>query len=175
MGFLQGRILLVCGLVVIAVASRLVPHPPNLTSIGALALFGGACFSSRRAAFLAPLAGMFLSDLVLGHYLAPTVYASFALTVCLGMRLRARRTAVPIAGAAFSASVLFFAVTNFGVWAFGSLYPRTWEGLVACYVAAIPFFQNTLIGNLLYAALLFGALEVFERSFPALREPAVQS
>ena len=125
----QTRILFLCGLVVIAAALRLIPHPPSFTPIGALALFGGACFANRRAAFLVPLAGMFVSDLVLGwHHLVPVVYGSFALMVCLGILLRGRRTAIPIACAALAASVMFFVVTNFCVWALGSLYPKTWEG-----------------------------------------------
>lgn len=147
-----------------------------------MALFGGACFAHRRAAFVVLLAAMFLSDLAIGllsgnlslglHRLIPVVYGSFALIVCLGFWLRTRRTVVPIAGATLTGSVLFFALTNFGVWA-GSLYPNTWEGLVACYVAAIPFFHNTLLGDAVYSIALFGGLALAEKGLPALREPAL--
>jgi hypothetical protein len=162
------------GMILAAAASRLLPHPPNFAPIAAMALFGGACFADRRAAFLVPLAAMFLSDLALGwHRTLPVVYGSFVVIVCLGGWLRERRTAVPIAAAALTASVLFFVLTNFGVWALGSLYPHTREGLLACYVAAIPFFHNTVLGDALYATVLFGGLALAEKGLPALREPAL--
>lgn len=177
------RFLALVGMILAAAASRLIPHPPNFAPIGAMALFGGACFAHRRAAFVVPLAAMFLSDLAIGllsgnlslglHRLIPVIYGSFALIVCLGFWLRPRRTVVPIAGAALASSVLFFGLTNFGVWALGSWYPKTWDGLVACYVAAIPFFQNTLLGDAVYATALFGGLALAEKGLPALREPAL--
>ena len=152
----------------------------NFAPIGAMALFGGACFAHRRAAFVVPLAAMFLSDLAIGllsgnlslglHRLIPVVYGSFALIVCRGFWLRTRRTVVPIAGATLASSVLFFVLTDFGAWALGSLYPNTWEGLVACYVAAIPFFHNTLLSDAVYSTALFGGLALAERGLPALRE-----
>lgn len=98
---------------------------------------------------------------------------SFALIVCIGFRLQRRRTALRIAGAALISSLVFFTVTNFGVWAFDSLYPKTLPGLVACYVAAIPFFRNTLLGDLIYTATLFGGFRLLESRFAALREQEV--
>jgi hypothetical protein len=77
---------------------------------------------------------------------------------------------MPIAGAALASSIIFFVLTNFGVWAFGSWYPKTWEGLVACYVAAIPFFHNTLLGDAFYVSVLFGGLAFAEKRWPVLRE-----
>ncbi|MEK6768780.1 MAG: DUF6580 family putative transport protein [Gemmatimonadota bacterium] len=97
------RFFVLAGMILAAAASRLIPHPPNFAPIGAMALFGGACFAQKRWAFVMPLAAMFLSDLVLGlHRLMPVVYGSFALIVCLGFWLRRRRTVVPIAGLALS-------------------------------------------------------------------------
>jgi len=179
----QIRFLVLVGMILAAAASRLSPHPPNFAPIGAMALFGGACFATRRVAFLVPLVAMFVSDLAIGwlsgdlslglHRLIPVVYGSFALIVCLGFWLRRRRKAVPIAGAAVAGSVLFFVLTNLGVWVLGSSYPKSWDGLVACYVAAIPFFRNTLLGDAGYATVLFGGLALAERGFPALREPVL--
>lgn len=161
-------------MILAAAVSRLIPHPPNFSPIAAMALFGGAAFADKRAAFLMPLAGLFLSDLVLGFYaITPVVYGSFALIVCLGFWVRRRRSVGRIAGAAMMSALLFFVVTNFGVWAMGQLYPPTPAGLVACYVAAIPFFQNTLLSNLSYSALLFGGLAIAENRFATLREDAV--
>ncbi|HXG23248.1 MAG TPA: DUF6580 family putative transport protein [Chthonomonadales bacterium] len=175
------RFLVLAGMILAAAASRLVAHPPNFAPIGAMALLGGACFAQRRTAFVVPLGAMLLSDLAIGllsgdfalglHRLIPFVYGSFALIVCLGFWLRRRRNALPIAGATLAASVLFFMLTNFGVWVAGSWYPKTWEGLVACYVAAIPFFHNTLLGDAVYSTVLFGGFALAERALPLLREP----
>jgi len=167
----NSRFTVLLGMVLAAAASRLLPHPPNLTPIAAMALFGGAYFADRRAALLVPLAAMFLSDLVIGlHRGMPEVYGCFALTVCIGFWLRTRRTLLPVAGAALASSLLFFIVTNFGVWALGSLYPKTVEGLIACYLAAVPFFKNTLIGDAFYTAVLFGGFVLAERRFSVFRE-----
>jgi hypothetical protein len=153
-------------------ASRLIPHPPNVASITAVALFGGAYISDKRLAFLVPMAALFISDLVLGLYgHMEVVYGSFALVVCIGLLLRRRRTPLAIGGAALASSVLFFVITNFGVWAFGSLYPKTMAGLLACYVAAIPFFQNSLFGDAVYTVALFGGFALAAKWWPALREP----
>ncbi len=157
-------------LIATAAAARLAPHPPNVTPIAAIALFGGACLGGRVQAFLMPLAALFLSDLVIGlHGQMPMVYGSFALIVTLGFWLRGRRRALPVACATILGSVIFFVATNFGVWAFGSLYPRTAGGLLACYVAAVPFFGGTLLGDILYSAALFGGLAIAERLVPAVR------
>jgi hypothetical protein len=170
----KSRLSVLTGMILAAAVSRLIPHPPNFSPIAAMALFGGAAFADKRAAFLMPLAGLFLSDLVLGFYaITPVVYGSFALIVCLGFWVRRRRSVGRIAGAAMMSALLFFVVTNFGVWAMGRLYPPTPAGLVACYVAAIPFFQNTLLSNLSYSALLFGGLAIAENRFATLREDAV--
>lgn len=183
---LSPRLAALCGLILLAAFSRLIPHPPNFAPIGAIALFGGASFADRRIAFVVPLVAMFLSDLALGilsgdlslgvHRLIPVVYGSFALIVCLGFWLRKRRTLVPIAGAVLASSLVFFVLTNFGVWALGSSYPKTWEGLTACYVAGIPFFRNTLLGDAVYNTVLFGGIALAEHHFPLLRErPALTS
>jgi hypothetical protein len=157
-----------------AAATRLIPHPPNLTSVTALALFGGAYFSNRRLAFVVPLIALLVSDFILGLYQHMEVtYLSFVLIVCIGFQLQQRRTAPRIAGAALLSAVVFFMVTNFGVWAFDSLYPKTFPGLIACYAAAIPFFRNTLLGDLTYTAILFGGFRLLESRCAALREQQV--
>jgi hypothetical protein len=171
---LKTRLLVLISMILLAAASRLVPHPPNMTSLTSVALFGGAYFCDRRLAFLVPLSALFLSDLMLGFYHhMEVVYVSFALIVTIGLWLRKHRTIFPIVGATLASSVLFFVLTNFGVWAFDALYPKTLAGLVACYVAAIPFFQNALLGDLLYTTVLFGGFAVLERTLPALRDPTI--
>ncbi|MGH7774412.1 MAG: DUF6580 family putative transport protein [Candidatus Binatia bacterium] len=170
---MKPRLALLIGMIFAAAALRLLPHPPNFEPIAALALFGGAHVEDKRWVFLLPLAAMFLSDIVIGfHALMPVVYGIFMLIVYMGFVLRHRRTLLPVAGAALAASALFFIVTNFAVWAFQSMYPKTFEGLLSCYVAAIPFFGNTVAGNLFYTAVLFGAFALAERKIPVLAPAA---
>jgi len=176
---LNARFFTILGITLSAAAMRLLPHPPNMTPIAAIALFGGAYFTTKRTAFLVPLAAMYLSDLALGffvydfglfHGFMPFVYVSFAVTVCLGSLIRHRLTPLTIGGAALMSSVLFFIVANFGVWLVGNLYPKTVTGLASCYVAAIPFFRNTLAGNVFYSLVLFGGFALAQRYLPVLRE-----
>jgi hypothetical protein len=143
------------------------PHPPNFTAIGALALFGGAYFTRRWMALLIPLAAMLLSDAVLTSP-DPTSYCCFALTVLLGMLLRGQVTFGRTTAAAVGASVLFFALSNFSVWWGSKTYPQNAAGLAECFLAAIPFAQNMLLGNLFYCGVLFGGLEAVQRFWPAL-------
>lgn len=160
-------------MILAAAASRLLPHPPNFAPIAAMALFAGAYMPERAWAFAAPMAALFLSDLVLGlHSGMWVVYGSFAVVVCIGFLLRHKRGALRVAGAALASSVLFFVLTNGAEWAFGSMYPKTGAGLLACYTAAVPFFRNTLAGDLFYTALLFGGFALAQRVLPVLREPA---
>ncbi len=156
--------------IVAAAASRLIPHPPNFTPIAAMALVAGAYSRSVWHAFLIPLSAMVLSDLLIGwHPLVPVVYASFALIAGIGMWLRGRKTVGRLAVAVGASSLTFFLITNFAVWAAGSMYPKSLAGLVAAYVAALPFFRNTVLGDVCYSAILFGGFVVLERLVPALR------
>jgi hypothetical protein len=170
----KARFTTLTGLILLAAASRLVPHPYNFAPITAIALFGGAHFADKRLAFLVPLIAMFLSDLVLGfHTQMAAVYLSFFLIVGIGLWVQRHRSVGRIAGAMFMSSVLFFILTNFGVWLLDALYPKTAAGLAACYVAALPFFQNTLLGDAVYTLLLFGGFALAEKRLPFLREVTV--
>jgi hypothetical protein len=170
--FLAPRTIVITVMVLAAAAIRLAPHPMNFAPIGALALFGGAYFSSKRQAFVVPLLSLMIGDAVTGfHQLIPFVYASFLLSVAIGFWLRRKRSAARIGAATLAGAIQFFLVTNFALWAssIGS-YSKTAAGLTACYIAGIPLFWNTLAGDAFYAALLFGGMAVAERKFPALRE-----
>lgn len=170
------RLLILVLFILSAAVTRLVPHPWNLTSVTAMALFGGAYFTDRRWAFAAPLLALLLSDMVLGFYPHMEVpYLAFTITVCIGLGLQKRRTAARIAGAALLSSVVFFVVTNFGEWLLRVElpYPKTVDGLIACYVSALPFFGNSLLGDAIYTLLLFGGFRLLEGRFSALHEPRV--
>jgi len=164
------RLIALLSAIAAAAALRLVPHPPNFSPIDAMALFSGAYLGRRGIAFVAPLAALVLSDLVLGFYHGvATVYATVALIVVIGWWLSSKRTPLRIGAAAIMSSVTFFVITNFGMWLFSGFYPVTYAGLVACYTAAIPFFQNTVAGDLFYSMLLFGGFALAQRLLPQLR------
>lgn len=172
--------LILATLIFVAALSRLLPHPPNFSPIEAIALFGGAYFARRGLALLVPLLAMFAADLGLGllngglywSYFTSAgfvlIYACIALSTLLGFGLRGKVSGGRVLGYSLAGSVLFFAVTNFGAWLSGAMYPHDAAGLAAAYVAGIPFFQWTVAGTLFYAALLFGGFELLRRRHPAL-------
>lgn len=161
-------------LIAFAVAVRLAIHfvpsawAYNATPVEAIALFGGAYFFDRRLAFIVPLAAMFIADLIIGlHAMIPVVYGCIALSVALGFGLRDRVTALRVAGFGIAGSLLFFAVVSFAEWIIGDTeYCRA--GIVPCYVAALPFLKNALIGTLVWNAILFGGFELMRRRWPML-------
>ena len=167
-----GRAWVVYGLIVLGVISRLVPHPWNATPVMAIALLSGA-YLSRRWSILLPLTIIVLSDLLIGwHNTIPFTWSAFVFTGVLGWWVRQRPTAWRIIGSSLIGSVLFFIVTNFGVWVVGELYPRTAAGFWECYVAAIPFFRGTLLGDLVYVTVFFGTYHLVTR--PHLRLQQLQ-
>jgi len=165
----NSRIIALLSAIVLAAALRLVPHPPNFTPIGAMALFSGAYLGRRALGFAAPICAMVLSDAILGFYSGFWItYSAVALIVVVGWIALSRVTVLRVAGAALASSILFFLVSNFGTWLMSGMYPHDSAGLTACYVAAIPFFQNTVAGDLFYVTLLFGGLRVAELLVPSL-------
>jgi len=149
-------------LIIVAVLLRLVPHPANFAPVAALALFGGV-YLDKRWALILPLAAMLMSDIFIGFYtwqVMASVYISFALVGLIGLWVRKHKKAAVVIGATLSGSILFFLITNFAVWAFGMMYPHTLQGLITSYVAGIPFFRNTLLGDYFYVGLFFGSYEL---------------
>ena len=169
------RTLLALAILVIAAALRIAPHPWNFTPVGAMALFSGAVVRDRRIAFFFPLLSLFLGDIFVGfHKLMFVVYASFMVSVAIGLWLRKGRTPARIALATLLGAIQFFLITNFAVWQFLGSFPHTASGLLSCYVAGVPLFWNTLAGDAFYAVLLFGGFALAERMFPVLRCPSEQ-
>jgi hypothetical protein len=121
-------------------------------------------------AFIVPFLALLLSDLILGlHATMVFVYAGFALTVFIGIKIQKSITLSHVAASAVGASVLFFLLTNMGVWATSGMYPISMEGLMQAYVAGIPFFQNSLLGNLAFTALIFGGYALLQNKFFAVQ------
>ena len=157
-------------LVLLAAGLRIAPHPWNLTPIGAMALFSGAIFKEKWMKFGLPVAALFAGDVVVGfHKLMPFVYMSFLLSVAIGMWLEEDRKVRRIAVATTIGAAQFFVVTNFAVWVAFDTYPKTPAGLGLCYLAGLPLFWNTLAGDAMYAALLFGGYALAERAIFKLR------
>lgn len=153
-----------------AVILRLIPHIPNVAPIAAIALFGGV-YLNKRYAFVVPLIAMFLSDIFLGfHSTMLYVYGSFLLTGVIGLWLKTHKTVKNVVFASLFSSLLFFVITNFGVWLSGAMYAKTLSGFFECYTLAIPFFRNTILGDLFYTGVFFGGYEVVHH-FLIAREP----
>lgn len=157
-------------LIGIGLVGRLLPHPPNTTPVTAIAFSAGK-YVGRAWAVIIPLLVMVISDLFLGFYhleVLVSVYGS--VTIIGGISILARGAKPPvIILLVMASSVLFFLVTNFAVWAVSSWYPPTFEGLIASYVAGLPFFRNMFIGDVFYAASMLG---VFEWAFSKLQTRA---
>lgn len=182
---IQLRFGIISIIVLAAAMSRLLPHPYNFTPIGAMGLFGAAYLSRKALAFAVPFLAMWVSDLVLNNLIYarlypdfygegfvwfgnPWVYGAFAAIVGLGFVLLRKVKVTNLLVASLIASVLFFLATNFGAWMADPKYPKTAAGLMAAYAAGIPFFWNTLLGDLFYVGVLFGGYEWAQRRFPAL-------
>ena len=154
---LTAKNLISVSLIMAAAFSRLIPHSPNFTSVGAMALFAGSLFGMSFSALLVPVVAMLLTDFILGfHSTQIFVYGSLVLSVLMGATLlkdqaKGRKLLV----VTLLSSILFFIVTNLGVWLVGGFYSGDIKGLVECYIMALPFFTNQVAGDLLFSGLLF--------------------
>lgn len=162
----------------VSVILRLLPHMPNFAPIGALSLFIGL-YATRKWWLLAPIAVMLVSDGLIGFYdwkLMSVVYGSFLVYALLGRIIRNNKSFATVAGSAFAGALFFYLTTNFAVWAFGNWYPHTVQGLILNYELALPFFRNTLLGDLFYAGVFIGSYELAANLFATLfRLPVKQT
>ncbi len=148
-------------IVFIAAMLRILPHEPNVAPIGAMALFGSV-YLSKKQALVVPILAMVISDYFLGfHNLVGWVYGSFILTVAIGFLIK-KASFKNILFASTAASILFFLITNFGVWYSGLMYPKTLAGLIDCYYMGLPFLKNTLIGDYGFNLIFFGGYAVLK-------------
>jgi hypothetical protein len=166
-------VLLPAGLILATAATRFLPHPDNFSPVMSVALFGSAVFLNRFAGIALSIAAMAVSDYFLGlHSTLPFVYGAMVLAGVLGFLLRTDRSPLKVLGTAFAGSVLFFLLTNLGVFLVQDLYPRSAAGLVQCYAMALPFFQNSIAGDLLFTAGLFTIYHLAAREKSAAITPA---
>lgn len=145
--------------------SRLIPHPWNFTAIGAMALLGGVRSSSKIESLVVPFLALLISDFIIGfHSVMFFTYLGFALVVMIGWWVKNHVNNKNLIFAALSSSMIFFLVSNFGVWSTQGMYPLTVLGLMECYVSALPFLGNQIFGDLFYTAVLFGAYSFAKNS-----------
>ena len=154
-------------LIILATLSRLIEHPLNFTPISAMILFGAAHFNKKWQIFLVPFFATFISDLwISGGYFNIWIYSSYLLMMLFGIMLYSQKISIyNILGGAVGSSLIFFIISNFGVW----MHPAYMKSLMACYIDAIPFYQNTLAGNIFYSGVLFGSYYLLQTRFTFLK------
>ncbi|MFA6486184.1 MAG: DUF6580 family putative transport protein [Candidatus Magasanikbacteria bacterium] len=147
-------------LLILGVATRFLPHLANFTAIGAIAMFGGL-YLPRRWAVVGPMLTMLASDIFIGFYSWPimlSVYAGFTIMGLIGLKIRENKSLAKVAIGTIAGSLSFFILTNASVWAFGTMYTHNLSGLIQCYTMALPFFKNSMMGDIFYTTALVGSL-----------------
>lgn len=162
-------------IIFIAAMMRLLPHPPNFAPIGALALFSGAHLD-KKSRFIIPLFAMALSDIFLGfHNDILFVYASFVIIIMIGSRLKNQISPQHVFAASLGSSILFFVITNYGVWAASDMYVKNVSGLIQSYAMGVPFFRNTVLSDMLYSFGLFYGYRFLQNFFSQILTLQVKS
>lgn len=160
----RNKILISCSLIVLGVACRLLPHAWNFAPVAGIALFSGA-YLGRRYGLINPVLTLFLGDLFIGFYELPVmlaVYGCLALVGLMGSYLKQNKNWEIIIAAAIASSIMFFVFTNLAVWQFSIWYKKDLTGLINCFTLALPFYRNTLIGDLFYTGVFFGSAQAIE-------------
>lgn len=170
-------------IIVLAAFSRLIPHMPNFSPLGAIGLFGAAHFTKKWQAFLIPIAATWISDLFINNVIYAQYYPSFTwfyegfywqygsyglITLAALFIFKEINTQKVLAGA-LTSSAIFFLITNFGCFPSSSTYPQNFGGLMTCYAAGIPFLKGTMLGDLFYSGVLFGSFALLQQRFTILK------
>ena len=164
------QVTIASALVLLVILSRMMPHPPNFTAVGAVAIFSGAFFRNRWASFI-PFAGMVISDMFLPSYSIMhrlIVYVAFGITFGIGFLIRKKYRFSTSIAASFASAIIFFLITNC-VFLYGSgwgpvMYPHTIAGQVLSYTYALPFLQWSILGDLAYSTAIYGAYRLLTSS-----------
>ena len=168
------QIVFISLVIIIAALSRMIPHPLNFAPMCAIALFGAAHFSNRWLGFIIPISATFLSDLFINNYIYQSesfiisfnfwAYGYYLLIIIFSLSLYKKNVSLfNLSSGALGSSLIFYLISNFGVWLTGTMYPLNFQGLVQCYTAAIPFFGNTLISTFFYSFILFGSYYAIQK------------
>ena len=171
-------------IILLAAFTRIMPHPPNFSPMAAIGLFGAAHFAKKWQAFFIPLIGIWISDLVINNYVYNISssnfvwfysgfywqYISYILIIFAGLFIFNRGISLTkMFGGMISSSGIFFLVSNFGVWAGGTMYPKNFGGLITCYAAGVPFIHNTIISDVLFTTVLFGTYYLLQVEYSSLK------
>lgn len=175
---------LIIAIILLAAFSRLIPHPPNFSALIALGIFGGAHFSKKIHALIIPIFAIWISDLFINNYIYNDIfneftffyqgfffqYISFLIIPLFSIFIF--KNGISLKNTIFgsvSSSLIFFFISNFGVWISGTIYSKTIPGLISCYITAIPFLQNSIAGNIFYTSILFGGYYFLQKEFSVFR------
>jgi hypothetical protein len=170
-------------MILIAAFSRIIPHMPNFSPLGAIGLFGAAYFQKKLQAFLIPIAATWLSDLFINNVIYAQYYpkftwfyegfywqyGSYLLTTLAGIFILKKVNTERVLIGALTSTIIFFLVSNFGCWIGSTYYPQNFGGLMTCYAAGIPFLKGTLLGDLFYSGVLFGSFAWAQKQYPVLQ------
>ena len=171
-------------IILLAAFTRIMPHPPNFSPMAAIGLFGAAHFAKKWQAFFIPLIGIWISDLVINNYVYSISssnfvwfysgfywqYISYILIIFAGLFIFNRGISLTkMFGGMISSSGIFFLVSNFGVWAGGTMYQKNFGGLITCYAAGVPFIHNTIISDVLFTTVLFGTYYLLQVEYSSLK------
>ena len=171
-------------IILMAAFTRIMPHPPNFSPMAAIGLFGAAHFAKKWQAFFIPLIGIWLSDLVINNFIYRSLdanivwfyngfywqYISYVLIIFTGLFIFNKGVSLSKTfGSIVGSSGIFFLVSNFGVWAGGGMYPKNLAGLINCYIAGIPFMNNTIISDFLFTTVLFGSYYLLQSEYSSLK------
>ena len=174
------QFIIITVMILLAALSRLLPHPPNFTPLGGMALFGAAYFNRKALALIVPIVALWISSFILDNIVYAEfyegivwfsnigVYIAFIAIVGFGWFILKKVNLNNLVLGSLGASIIFFIISNLGSWLAGTMYPLTFAGLVECFTLAIPFFANTVMGDLVYVGVLFGGYALLTRRFPQL-------
>jgi hypothetical protein len=177
------RFSLLTALILLCAFSRIIPHIPNFSPLGAIGLFGAAHFSKKWQAFLIPIAATWLSDLFINNVIYAQYYpkftwfyegfywqyGSYLIITLTGLGILNKINIPKVLTGTLASTAIFFLVSNFGCWIGSTTYPQNFGGLITCYAAGIPFLKGTLLGDLFYSGMLFGTFALAQYKFPVLR------
>ena len=171
-------------IILLAAFTRIMPHPPNFSPMAAIGLFGAAHFAKKWQAFFIPLLGIWLSDLVINNFIYISSdknivwfyngfywqYISYIIIIFIGLFIFNKGVSLSKTfGGIVASSGIFFLVSNFGVWAGSGMYPKNIAGLISCYIAGIPFINNTIISDFLFTTVLFGSYYLLQSEYSSLK------
>lgn len=183
------RFSVLTALILLCAFSRIIPHMPNFSPLGAIGLFGAAHFSKKWQAFFIPIAATWLSDLFINNVIYAQYYPNFTwfyegfywqygsylLITLVGLGIFKKINISKILTGALASTAIFFLISNFGCWIGSTTYPQQFGGLMTCYAAGVPFLKGTLLGDLFYSGLLFGTFALAQFKFPVLKRATIEA